>query len=98
MKLGNDAKAQARADAVEMRQGKKLILKSITRQNKDDKTIQKCVDFILSDNNVSSVAWGTKRVLLQSIGEITLPKLTRKKQYPVCTKCTIVLLPMIMIG
>jgi len=78
LKLGNDANAQARADALEMRQGRKLIIKTITRQNKDDRTVQKCVDFILSDNNVSSVAWGTKRVLLQSIGELTLPKLTRK--------------------
>ena len=33
----------------------------------------------MSESNVSSVSWGSKRVLLQSIGEITLPKLTQKK-------------------
>ena len=43
-----------------------------------DSTIFKCVDFILSDNNTSSVSWGTKLVLVQSTGEVTLPKLTRK--------------------
>ena len=33
----------------------------------------------MSESNVLSVAWGSKRELLQSIGEITLPKLTQKK-------------------
>ena len=45
---------------------------------KNDNTIKKCVDFILSDANVASVSWGSKVVLTQSLGEVTLPKLTRK--------------------
>ena len=43
-----------------------------------DSTIEKCVRFILSDENVSSVSWGSKKILLQSSGEMLIPKLTRK--------------------
>ena len=71
---------QARSDAELLRKGFRINLKTITRQNKTDFTIQKCVDFILSDFNVSSVSWGSRTVLSQSKGEITLPKLTRKSE------------------
>ena len=70
--------SQAQNDGMLLRVGKKLNLKTITRQYKTDAIIKKCVDFILSDQNISSVSWGSKTVLSQSIGEITLPKLTRK--------------------
>ena len=80
MKQGNGQPVrQARKDAIELKNGNRLNIKQITRKYKDISIIQKCVDFIMSESNVSSVAWGSKRVLLQSIGEITLPKLTRKK-------------------
>lgn len=80
LKQGNGQPVrQARKDADELRHGRRLNIKTIIRKCKDESIVQKCVDFILSDSNVSSVAWGTKTVLLQSIGEITLPKLTRKK-------------------
>ena len=69
---------QARTDGQLLRTGQKLKLKKITRQYKSDYTIHKCVDFILCDSNVSSVSWGSKTVLSQSMGEVTLPKLTRK--------------------
>ena len=79
LKQGNGQPvAQARSDAITLSQGKQLKLKTITRQCKLDSTIFKCVDFILSENNVSSVSWGVKSVLVQSSGELTLPKLTRK--------------------
>ena len=64
--------------AFSLSRGNQLKLKTITQQCKLDSTIFKCVDFILSDNNTSSVSWGTKLVLVQSTGEVTLPKLTRK--------------------
>ena len=48
--------------------------------------LKKCVDFILSDANVASVSWGSKVVLTQSLGEVTLPKLTRKT--PIHNMCT----------
>ncbi len=70
--------SQARDDGKLLRLGKKLNLKTITRQNKSDCTVHKCVDFILNEQNVSSVSWGSKTILSQSIGEIVLPKLTRK--------------------
>ena len=69
---------QARSDARLLSNGKKINLKAISRQSKCDSTIEKCVDFILSDMNVSSVSWGSKTVLTQSTGEAILPKLTRK--------------------
>ena len=79
LKQGNGQPVeQARNDAKTLRLGNKLNLSTITRQFKDDLTIIKCVDFVLSDKNVSSVAWGTKVLLSQSVGEVTLPKLTRK--------------------
>ena len=34
--------------------------------------------YILSDDNVASVAWGSKWILLQSCGELLVSKLTRK--------------------
>ena len=70
--------AQARSDAELLRKGQKLNLKTITRQYKTDSTIKKCVDFILCDFNVSSFSWDSKTVLSQSMGEMTLPNLTRK--------------------
>ena len=69
---------QARADAIELSHGRRIKLSEIRRQQRKDTTIAKCVKFILSDDNVVSVAWGTKKVLLQSRGETLLPKLTRK--------------------
>ena len=68
---------QAQAD-LELSLGRKIKITQSTRQCKDDYTIKKCVDFILSDDNVASVSWGTKKVLLHSDGEILLPTLTRK--------------------
>ncbi len=55
---------QASLDAVEPSHGKKIKLKEI-KQQQQDKTISRCVNFISSDDNLSSVAWGTKKVLLQ---------------------------------
>ena len=79
LKFGNgNPKAQARSDANILRLGRKLTLTIITRQCKADDIVHKCVDYILSDKNIASVSYGTKVVLLQSIGEITLPKLTQK--------------------
>ena len=50
LKFGNgQPKAQARADANLLRLGRKLNLTTITRQYKDDDTVHKCVDFILSE-------------------------------------------------
>jgi len=69
---------QARTDGIELSHGRKLKIKVIKRQFRNDTTINKCVNFILSDDNVASVAWGSKRILLQSSGELLLPKLTRK--------------------
>ena len=69
---------QARADAIDLSHGKKIKLKVIKRQFRKDSTISKCVKFILSDDNVASVSWGSKRILLQSCGELLVPKLTRK--------------------
>ena len=57
---------------------KKIKLKVIKRQFRKDSTISKCVKVILSDDNVASVSWGTKWILLQSCGELLVPKLTRK--------------------
>ena len=72
---------QARKGAQELKNSYRLnTIKSITYNCKDKSIIQKCVDFIMSDSNVSSVVWGSKRVLLQSIGEIILPKLRQKSQ------------------
>ena len=59
---------QARFDATELSQGRKSKLKEIKRQQKKDSTVSKCVNFILSDDNVASVAWGTKKVLSQARG------------------------------
>ena len=70
--------AQARSDAIILSQGNQLKLKTIARQCKLDSTIFKCVDSILSDNNVSSILWDIKLVLDQSTGEVALPKLTLK--------------------
>ena len=56
--------------------GRKIKITQSTWQCKNDYTIKKCVDYILSDDNVASVSWGTKKVLLRSEGEILLPKLT----------------------
>ena len=79
LKLGNGQPlAQAQQDGMKLRVGKQINLKSITQQYKADVTIHKGVDFILCDKNVSTVSWGSKTVLSQSIGDITLPKLTRK--------------------
>ena len=69
---------QASTDAMDLSMGRKIKITQSTGQCKNDYTIKKCVDFILSDNNVASVSWGTKKVLLRSDGEILLPKLTRK--------------------
>ena len=79
LKQGNGQPVeQARSDADLLRIGHKLSKTLITRQKRTDNTIRKCVDFILSDNNIASVSWGSKVVLSQSLGEVTLPKLTRK--------------------
>ena len=79
LKLGNgQSVAQAQQDGMQLRVGKQLNLKDITRQYKADVTVHKCVDFILCEKNVSTVSWGRNIVLSQSIGEVTLPKLTRK--------------------
>ena len=65
LKQGNGQPvAQARSDAIMLSQGNQLKLKTITRQCKLDSTIYKCVDFVLSKNNVSSVSWGVKSVLV----------------------------------
>ena len=69
---------QARTDAMDLSMGRKIKITQSTRQCKNDYTIEKCVDFIPSDDNVVSVSWGTKKVLLRSDGEILLPKLTQK--------------------
>ena len=58
--------------------GRKIKITQSTWQCKNDYTIKKCVDFILSEENVVSVSWGTKKVLLHSDGEILLLKLTQK--------------------
>ena len=62
---------QASLDAVELSHERKIKLKEIKQQQQQqqqqqqDKTISRCVNFISSDDNLSSVAWGTKKVLLQ---------------------------------
>ena len=69
---------QARKDIKNLKKGKCLEMNVICWNYKTDETILKCVRFVLNDINVSSVSWGTKKVLSQTRGEITLPKLTRK--------------------
>ena len=66
------------ANAELLRSGRELNLRTITWQYKNDTTIHKFEYFILSDKNISSVVFGTKVVLWQSIGEKTLPKLIQK--------------------
>ena len=63
---------------MELSRGNKLKLKVIKQKFRMDSTVTQCVNFILSDNNVASVSWGSKKILLQSCGEIFIPKLTRK--------------------
>ena len=65
MKQGTgQAVQQARADAIDLSHGKKIKLKVIKQQFRKDSTISKCVKFILSNDNIASVSWGTKRILL----------------------------------
>ena len=79
MKQGTGhAVQQSRADGIELSHGRKLKIKVIKRQFRKDTTINKCVNFVLSDDNVASVSWGSRRIRLQSHGELLLPKLTRK--------------------
>lgn len=88
---------QARVDATELSQGRKLKLKVITLQFRLDSTVEKCVSFILSDDNVASVSCGTKKILLQSRGENLMPKLTRKcsikDMYCRSTKNLLIMIP-----
>ena len=69
---------QAYFGIIELSRGRTIKVEAIKQQQKKDYTISKYVDFILSDDNVVLVAWGTKKALSQSKGEVLLPKLTRK--------------------
>ena len=74
----NEAIQQTCLDTIKLSQGRKIKLKEIKQQQKKDFTVSKCVNLILSDDNVALVAWGTKKILSQARGEISLPKLSRK--------------------
>ena len=63
LKQGNGQPVdQARSDANLLCNGNNLSKTLITRQ-KNHSTVEKCVDFILSDTNVASVSLGSKVVL-----------------------------------
>ena len=57
LKQGNGQPVcQAQKDAHELKNGNRLNIKQIARKYKDNSIIKKCVDFIMSESNVLSVA------------------------------------------
>ncbi len=74
---GADAQ-QDPLDAIELSHGRTIKLKENKPPQKQNTTISNRANFILSNDNVASVAWGTKKVELQSKGDSLLLKLTMK--------------------
>ena len=73
------AKKNAKSDYEKLVNGESLSIRKRHFSRVDDETLKKCVDFILSEDNVISVSYGTKVVKLSDNEIIQLPKLQRKR-------------------
>ena len=73
------ARARAREDFDSLLNGESLYKPKRSYSLICDEVLQKAVKFILSENNVVSISYGTKKVKLSKYEIIELPSLTRKR-------------------
>jgi len=74
-----EARARAREDFDSLLNGESLYKAKKSYSIICDEVLQKAVKFILSENNVVSISYGTKKVKLSKYEIIELPSLTRKR-------------------
>ena len=73
------ARKHAKEDYNDLLNGETISIKKRFFSRIDDEALCKAVDFILSEDNVTSAPYGTKVIKLSSNESISLPRLQRKQ-------------------
>jgi len=73
------ARKYAKEDYNDLLNGEKISIKKKSFSRIDDEALCKAVDFVLSEDNVTSAPYGTKVIKLSSNESISLPRLQRKR-------------------